>query len=238
MTVLPGLVRRAAREAERRLRAGVDLLAAIAEDPEHTAELRREREARTAQEARIRRLEEIVERALEGHDRDLRALRSDLDSLIGQLNDRLLPRIDERMDDTERDVTALATDLVRTGREMASARSSLQVVENRVSDLRDRLVRLEKRAGLWRDLQATAARLGDEVDMLRARLNLRPAPGGSGSGTASGPGAGAGSGTDTAPQTAPAAQGSPAAVASPVADRLGEGGPQQLNGADARSQAS
>src|SRR5687768_2082754 len=54
MTVLPGLVRRAALEAERRLRAGVDLLAAIVGDPERTAELER----LVAYDARIRRLEE------------------------------------------------------------------------------------------------------------------------------------------------------------------------------------
>ncbi|XVQ08486.1 hypothetical protein ACQP1W_38910 [Spirillospora sp. CA-255316] len=215
MTVFSGLVRRAALEAERRLRAGVDLLAAIAEDPERTADLQREREARAEQEARIRRLEEIVERVLEGHDRDLGALRTDLDSLITQLNDRLLPRIDERMHDTERDLTALATGLVRSGREAASTRTRLEAVENRVADLRERLVRMEQRAGLWRDLQATMARLGDDIDTLRTRLNVRSAP---------------------APQVAATPQpATPAAAASPS---LGEGGPQQLNAPDAHSQAS
>ncbi|MFC5747809.1 hypothetical protein [Actinomadura rugatobispora] len=209
MTVFSGLVRRTALEAERRLRAGVDLLAAIAEDPERTADLQREKEARAAQEERIARLEETLERVLEDHDRDLGTLRTELDSLITQLNDRLLPRIDERMDDTERDLTALATGLVRSGREAAATRSRLETLENRVADLRDRLVRMEQRAGLWRDLQATMARLGDDVDTLRTRLNLRPAP---------------------APQAAP--------PTSPVAERIGESSPQQLNSSDAHSQAS
>ncbi|GAA2417843.1 hypothetical protein GCM10010191_30650 [Actinomadura vinacea] len=166
MTVFSGLVRRAAQEAERRLRAGVDLLAALTEDPGRTAD-----SEHAAQEARIRRLEE----ALAGQDRELTALRTDLDSLITQLNDRLLPRIDERMDDTERDLTALATGMIRAGRESAATRGGLEAIENRVADLRGRLVRMEQRAGLWRDLQATMARLGDDVDALRTRLSVRPA---------------------------------------------------------------
>jgi chromosome segregation ATPase len=165
----------------------------------------------------------MVERVLEGHDRDLGALRTDLDALITQLNDRLLPRIDERMDDTERDLTALATGLVRSGREAAATRSRLETLENRVGDLRDRIVRMEQRAGLWRDLQATMARLGDDIDALRTRINVRAAH---------------------APQAAPTPQPATSAVtpaaaaASPVAERLGEGGPQQLSSPDAHSQAS
>ncbi|MEW2353964.1 hypothetical protein [Spirillospora sp. NPDC029432] len=167
MTVFSALVRRAAAEAELRLRNGLDLLAAIAEDRERQAE----RDRIAACDERIRRLEQVIE----GQGRDLRALRTELDSLVGQLNDRLLPRIDERMDDTERDLTSLATGLVRAGRETTAQRSRLETVENRVSDLRGKLARMEQRAALWRDLQATMARLGDDVDALRSRLGARPA---------------------------------------------------------------
>jgi DNA repair exonuclease SbcCD ATPase subunit len=169
MTVLfPVLIRRAAAEAERRLRAGAGLLAAIAGEPDRTE--REDLRRLLDQEARIHRLEE----RLDEQDRDLRGVRTDLDSLIAQLNDRLLPRIDERMDETERDLTSLATGLVRAGREAAAQRSGLSTVENRLADLRGKLTRLEQRAGLWRDLQANMARMGDDIDALRFR---RPLPG-------------------------------------------------------------
>ncbi|MFI0348845.1 hypothetical protein [Actinomadura sp. 9N407] len=166
MTMFSSLVRRAAAEAEHRLRAGLDLLAAVVEDRERQSE----RERLAACDARIHRLEQVIE----GQDRDLRALRTELDSLVGQLNDRLLPRIDERMDDTERDLTSLATGLIRGGRESAANRSRLETAENRITDLRGKLTRMEQRAGLWRDLQATVARLGDDVDALRTRLSTAP----------------------------------------------------------------
>ncbi|GLZ05076.1 hypothetical protein Acsp03_25420 [Actinomadura sp. NBRC 104412] len=168
MTVLfPVLIRRAAAEAERRLRAGAGLLAAIAGEPDRTDRdaLRR----LLAQEARIDRLE----RRADEHDRELRALRADLDSLIAQLNERLLPRLDERIHEAERDLTTLATGLVRTGRETAAQRSGLETVENRLSELRGKLTRMEQRAGLWRDLQANIARMGDDIDSLRSRLPAR-----------------------------------------------------------------
>lgn len=101
------------------------------------------------------------------------ALRAELDSLVAQLNDRVLPRIDERMDDTERDLATVATALIRTGEDTAVSRTRLETLEGRVSDLRERLARVERRAGLWRDLQATMARLGDDVDALRPRVGPR-----------------------------------------------------------------
>jgi archaellum component FlaC len=198
MTMFSALVRRTAAEAEHRLRAGLDLLAAIVEDRERQAE----RERLAACDERVRRLERVIE----GQDRDLRALRSELDSLVGQLNDRLLPRMDERMDDTERDLTSLATGLIRAGRESAGHRSRLETAENRITDLRGKLARMEQRAGLWRDLQATMARLGDDVDALRSRDSAPPAP---------------------TPLPAPAP------ISRSVAGTAGETGPQRLNGTDA-----
>jgi chromosome segregation ATPase len=171
MTVLfPVLIRRAAAEAERRLRAGAGLLAAIAGEPDRTD--RDDLQRLLAQESRLHRLE----RRVDEQDRELRSVRADLNSLIAELNDRLLPRIDERIDETERDLTTLATGLIRTGRESAAQRSGLETVENRVADLRERLTRMEQRAGLWRDLQANIARMGDDIDALRSRLPGRPTP--------------------------------------------------------------
>jgi chromosome segregation ATPase len=172
MAVLfPVLIRRAAAEAERRLRAGAGLLAAIAGEPERADRTDSDDLQRLlAQEARIHRLE----RRLEEQDRGLDTLRADLDSLISQLNERLLPRLDERIDETERDLTTLATGLVRAGRESSAQRSGLQAIENRVADLRGRLSRMEQRSGLWRDLQANIARLSDDIDVLRSRLPGRP----------------------------------------------------------------
>lgn len=62
----------------------------------------------------------VLEREVRDQGTEVRAIRIELDSLVGQLNDRLLPRIDERMDDTERDLAAVATSLIRTGRETAA----------------------------------------------------------------------------------------------------------------------
>ncbi|MFC9975810.1 hypothetical protein ACFVH6_33470 [Spirillospora sp. NPDC127200] len=175
MAVFPRLVRRVAGEAERQLRGGLSSglgrLAGMLADPGRPAEFDRLPALVDAQGERVRRLEE----ALRAQDAGLRALRDELDSLIAQINDRLLPRIDERMDDLERDLTAFATGLVRTGRETAASRGQLEIFERRLTDLRERQSRTEERAGLWRDLQASVARLGDDIDALRARADGRPA---------------------------------------------------------------
>ncbi|MFI0445777.1 hypothetical protein [Actinomadura sp. 6N118] len=170
MTVFSGLVRRVAAEAERQLREGASLsaglLARLGQDTrERTAELARLR----AYGERIRLLEETLTR----QDAELRGLRTELDSLVVQLNDRLLPRIDERMDDAERDLTVVATTLVRAGRDTAGHSTRLEHVEQRVADLRSRLARMEQRNGLWRELQGNMARLGDDVDALRTRVGGR-----------------------------------------------------------------
>jgi chromosome segregation ATPase len=182
MTALfPVLIRRTAAEAERRLREGAGLLAAIAavaREPERTKPSETafvDAEAREKDGDHLRRLLDHearlhrLERAMKVQDHDLRTLRTDLDSLVTQLNDRLLPKIDERIDDTERDLTVLASGLVRTGREAATQRTGLEAVENRLADLRGKLTRVEQRASLWRDLQASIARIGDELDALRTR---------------------------------------------------------------------
>ncbi|MFI6516790.1 hypothetical protein ACIBF1_14610 [Spirillospora sp. NPDC050679] len=175
MAVFPRLVRHVIGEAERQLRGGLSSglgrLAEMLADPGRPAEFDRLLALVDAQGERVRRLEE----ALAAQDAGLRALRGELDSLIVQLNDRLLPRIDERMDDLERDLTAFATGLVRTGRETAASRGQLEIFERRLTDLRQRQARTEERAGLWRDLQASVARLGDDIDALRARADGRPA---------------------------------------------------------------
>ncbi|GAA3959826.1 hypothetical protein GCM10023085_47860 [Actinomadura viridis] len=221
MTLFSGLVRRAAAEVEHRLRAGAGLLAAIAGDPEGTAARERLLEC----EERLRRMERVIE----GQDRDLRALRTDLDSLIVQLNDRLLPRIDERMDDTERDLTTLATGLIRADRESVSSRSRLETLENRLADLRGKLVRMEQRAGLWRDLQATMARLGDDIDTLRSRLPARPA---APSATAASATSAVSTPSVQATAAAQPAQAAQAAAAS--ADHVSENGSLRLGGPDPR----
>ncbi|KAB2362939.1 hypothetical protein [Actinomadura montaniterrae] len=175
MTVIPGLVRRAATEAEHRLRAGAGLLVRLGRDLERSAELER---FLPSYGERVRLLEDTVreqDAALRTRDEEVRGLRAELDSLVAQLNDRLLPRIDERMDDTERDLAAVATSLIRTGRDTAGHGTRLEAAERRIGDLRTKLAQLEQRAGLWRDLQATMARLGEDVDALRARAALRAA---------------------------------------------------------------
>ncbi|WP_067457456.1 hypothetical protein [Actinomadura macra] len=172
MTVIPGLVRRAAAEAEHQLRVGMSegmrLLARLGRDLERSAELGR---LLPSYAERIRTLEETVQ----SRDAELTALRTELESLVAQLNDRLLPRLDERMDDTERDLAAVATSLIRTGRDTAGNRARLDAAEQRIGDLRAKLAQTEQRAGLWRDLQATLARLGDDVDALRVRTGVRAA---------------------------------------------------------------
>src|SRR4051812_37807633 len=175
MTVIPGLVRRAAAEAEHRLRAGAGLLVRLGRDLERSAELER---LLPSYGERVRRLEDTVreqDAALRTGEEELRGLRAELDSLVGQLNDRLLPRVDERMDDTERDLAAVATSLIRTGRDTAGNGARLDVAERRLGDLRTKIAQLEQRTGLWRDLQANMARLGDDLDAMRARMALRAA---------------------------------------------------------------
>ncbi|TDC60936.1 hypothetical protein E1200_29660 [Actinomadura sp. GC306] len=168
MTVIPGLVRRAAAEAERRLRESAGLLARLGRDLEQSAEAWRMLPSYLDRLA-------LLEQTVRDQDAELRALRAELDSLIAQLNDRVLPRIDERMDDTERDVAAVATSLIRTGRDSAVHGTRLAAAERRIGDLRTRIAQLEQRTGLWRDLQATMARFGDDLDTMRARMALRPA---------------------------------------------------------------
>ncbi|WP_242885966.1 hypothetical protein [Actinomadura litoris] len=163
MTMIPGLVRRTAIEAERHLREGaregVRLLGRLGRDLERVEEIGR---LLPALAERIRALEESV-RAREA---ELAGLRAEVDSLVGQLNDRVLPRIDERMDDTERDLTAVAASLIRNGRDTAAGHARLDSAERRLGDLRTKLGQMEQRAGLWRDVQASVARLGDDVDAL------------------------------------------------------------------------
>jgi chromosome segregation ATPase len=168
MTVIPGLVRRAAAEAERHLRAGAGVLVRAGRDLERSAEL--VRLLPTLMERVL-----ILEQAARDQDAELRAVRTELDSLVRQLNDRLLPRLDERMDDTERDLAAVATSLIRTGRETSGNRTRLEAAERRVADLRTKLAALEQRTGLWRDLQSTVSRFGDDLDAMRARMALRTA---------------------------------------------------------------
>ncbi|MFI0483345.1 hypothetical protein [Actinomadura sp. 9N215] len=175
MTVILGLVRRAAAEAERHLREGVGLLARLGRDLERSAELGRILPALTE---RLKILEDAVrdqDAELRAVRAELRGVRGELDSLVGQLNDRLLPRIDERMDDAERDLAAVATSLIRTGRDTAGNGNRLEAAERRIADLRTKIAQLEQRTGLWRDLQANMARLGDDLDSMRARMALRAA---------------------------------------------------------------
>ncbi|MBX6767350.1 MAG: hypothetical protein IRY90_09400 [Actinomadura rubrobrunea] len=156
MAVVPGLVRHVVAEAEHRLRQGLDLVSRLGSD----------RPRWEAYEERLRRMEQ----SLDAQRAELRSLRSDLDSLVAQLNDRVLPRLDERMDDTERDLAAVASGVFRQGRDSAADRTRLETIEQRVGDLRARLSRVEQRVGLWRDLQSNLARLGEDLDALRTRL--------------------------------------------------------------------
>ncbi|MEV4007120.1 hypothetical protein [Actinomadura sp. NPDC049753] len=168
MTVIPGLVRRAAAEVERHLREGAGALVRAGRDLERSAELVR------LLPVLVERLS-ILEQSVRVQDAELRTIRTELDSLVAQLNDRLLPRLDERMDDTERDLAAIATSLIRTGRESAGDHARLEAAERRVADLRAKVAALEQRTGLWRDLQSTVTRFGDDLDAMRARMALRTA---------------------------------------------------------------
>ncbi|WP_018657833.1 hypothetical protein [Actinomadura flavalba] len=167
MTVFPGLLLRVASESERHVRDGLERLGRLTREHGPGAEARR---SLALYDERLRRLESALTR----QDAGLRSLRADLDLIVTDLNERLLPRLDERMDDTERDVAAITTDLLRTGRAAGDHTSRLDALDRRVSDLRTRLAGLDQRASLWRELQATLARLGDDVDTLRATLPLPP----------------------------------------------------------------
>ncbi|POM23423.1 hypothetical protein BTM25_45760 [Actinomadura rubteroloni] len=177
MPVISGLVRRVVVEAERQVRGGLDLLTRLAREHGPGADALR---TLPALDARLARLEEALGR----QDDSLRALRADLDALVTDLNRRLLPRIDERMDDTERDLAALATGLIRAGKDDFGQQSRLESLDRRLADVRNKVVQLEQRTGLWRELQATLARLGDDVDRLRGRLADPADPGGPGAATA------------------------------------------------------
>lgn len=102
---------------------------------------------------------------------ELAQVRRELGSLITQLNERLLPGVDERMHETERDLARLGTQQLQIKNAALQRENRLQVAEQRVTDLRAKVARLEQRGGLWRELQAVVAKLGDDVDALRARLN-------------------------------------------------------------------
>lgn len=180
MIVIPGLVHRAAAGAEHQLREGLGLIARLGRDLERSAELGR---LLPSYGERIRTLEEAVR----VRDAEFGAVRAELDSLVAQINDRLLPRIDERMDDTERDLAAVVASLIRTGRDAAGISAALEAAERRIGDLRARITQVEQRTGLWRDLQATMASLGDDVDALRERVSLRAAEPGHVNGAAQGP---------------------------------------------------
>ncbi|REE94871.1 hypothetical protein [Thermomonospora umbrina] len=157
---LPNLARRAVGEAERLLSS------VLAPVRDHGAAVARLREDVAEQRGRADRLE----RRLAEQAEELAAARRQIDSLVEQLNGRLLPGIDERIHETERDLTRLATRLLRAGQDAARQQSLLAAVEQRAGDLRDRVGRLEERTGIWRELQANVARLGEDLDTVRARM--------------------------------------------------------------------
>ncbi|HEX2315084.1 MAG TPA: hypothetical protein VHJ17_15180 [Thermomonospora sp.] len=158
--ILPTLARRVAGEAER-------LLSSLpAPGRDQRAEIARLR----AEAAEQRRRADRLERRLDEQAAELAAARRQLDSLVAQLNERLLPGIDERVHEVERDVTRLATRLLRAGQEAAGREDRLSAAERRLDALRDRAARLEQRTGIWRELQANVARLGEDLDALRARV--------------------------------------------------------------------
>src|SRR5690349_11581144 len=149
MTVIPGLVRRAAAEAERHLREGVGLLAKVGRDLERSAELGRLLPALVERIA-------MLEKTVRDQYAELRTI-----------------RIEPRPDDTERHLAAAATSLIRTGRDTAGHGARLDTAERRLGELRTKVAQLEQRTGLWRDLQSTVARFGDDLDAMRARMALR-----------------------------------------------------------------
>lgn len=172
MPVFMNIARWATAEAGRYASAGLDLLGTAVSGNRDC------REAVAALTAKVRAQEERITRMegeLAAQATGLAAARAQVDSLIGQLNGQLLPGIDERIHETERDLTKLATRLVRADQDAARRESRLTAAERRVGDLRERTGRLEQRTGLWRELQANVARLGEDLDALRARLAHHPA---------------------------------------------------------------
>lgn len=161
----PRLARRAAGEFERLLSSvveqGQDM---IAQTRRHRAEIDRLKAQAAAQRERADRLE----RALAEQAAEVESVRRQMKALITDLNDRLLPHLDARIHETEQDVARLATRLLRTDQETERQQSRLAAAEQRLADLRERLGRLEQRAGVWRGLQADVARLGEDLDRLRA----------------------------------------------------------------------
>lgn len=186
MTFFLGLARQAVAEVERRAAAaGLDVLVTMSAEAfsqriraeireQVEAEVRasvaerdrRHEQAEQAFEERVQRLEST----LAGQDAGLAEVREQIRSLVTQLNERLLPVIDERMDETERDLARLATGMMRNDKKGNARESRLDTAERRLADLRDRVARMEQRVVLWRDLQAATAKLGDDVDTLRTRL--------------------------------------------------------------------
>ncbi|SEG80398.1 hypothetical protein SAMN04489712_11374 [Thermomonospora echinospora] len=165
---LPTLARRAAGEVERLLSSlaaqGQELLLQ-AQGGDRRDEIARLRAETAAQRERADRLERLLAEQSAG----LAAVERQMESLVTELNGRLLPGLDERMHETERDLARLATRMLRAGQEAVRHQSRLTAVEQRLVDLRERAGRLEQRTGIWRELQANVARLGEELDALRAR---------------------------------------------------------------------
>jgi hypothetical protein len=159
---LADLARRAAQEVERALSS---LL---------TQDDRTEPQENTAEEiARLKAESAAHRERADRLERQLTEQRGELASLVAELNDRVLPGVDERIHETERDLTRLATRMLRADQDSTRLRSRLDTAEQRIGDLRERAGRLEQRTGLWRELQANVARLGEELDALRARSRPR-----------------------------------------------------------------
>ncbi|ACY97550.1 MULTISPECIES: hypothetical protein [Thermomonospora] len=167
---LSGLARRATGEFDRLLaalaRQGQELLSP---GREQRAEIVRLRAALAVQSERAERLE----RALAEQSAALSAVSRQLAALVAQLNEQLLPGIDERIHETERDLARLATRLLRADQEAARRHSRLETAEQRIADLRERTGRLEQRTAIWRELQADVARLGEDLDALRSCAALQ-----------------------------------------------------------------
>lgn len=162
MPALFDLARWAAATAGRRAQAGLTMAATAAGLADGGALAERVR----AQDERLARLEGLLAEQAAGLDR----VRAQVGSLVVQLNRQLLPVLDERINETERDLARLATRLVRGAQEAERRESRLAAAERRIGDLRERAARLEQRTGLWRELLGDVARLGEELDALRARL--------------------------------------------------------------------
>ncbi|TNY37077.1 hypothetical protein [Thermomonospora catenispora] len=167
----PRLARRAAGEIERLLSSVVEQgQEMIAQTQRHRAEIDRLRLQAAAQRERAERLE----RTLAEQAAELESMRRQMRALIDDLNDRLLPHLDARIHETEQDVARLATRMLRTDQRAERQESRLATAERRLADLRERIGRLEQRTGIWRELQADVARLGEDVDRLRAAASARP----------------------------------------------------------------